>query len=308
MAIQKAVIHLVKLLKVLNVLIFFSVSILKMSYNVGSFSTIAGGSDFLESNGLVAKFAFILLVLFVFVICFRLASVLVTHIVNMENSSPHLIDGMVDATQTVTFTQNPDDKNSVTVYRSANANDGIEFTWSVWIFIENMQYNQGLYKTVFFKGNNSILPSGLNGPNNAPGLFIAPYTNTLVILMNTYETMVQELTIPDIPLNKWVNVIMRCQNKTFDVYVNGVVTRSVELFGVPKQNYGSVYVAANGGFQGNISNLWYFDHAIGSREIQQITESGPNLNMKGKIQSTGTDYLSLRWYFNGGGNTINSKS
>tara|TARA_B110000261_G_scaffold124817_1_gene139352 strand:- start:1013 stop:1672 length:660 start_codon:yes stop_codon:yes gene_type:complete len=215
---------------------------------------------------------------------------------------------MVDATQALTYTQNPDDKSSVTIYRSTNANDGIEFTWSVWIFIENLQYNQGLYKTIFFKGNNSILPSGLSGPNNAPGLFIAPYTNTLVVLMNTYDTMTQELTIPDIPLNKWVNVILRCQNRTFDVYVNGTITRSIDLGGVPKQNYGSVYVAANGGFQGNISNLWYYNYALGSREIQRLNETGPNLKITGAIQSSTSDYLSLRWYFYGSGNTFTPTS
>lgn len=274
-----------------------------MSDQNSSFSTSSGGNnDFLESNSLVAKFAFVLLVLFCFVVLFRIGSHLISMIIKRENNSPHLLDGMIDATQAVTYTQDPDDNSSVTIYRSVNANDGIEFTWSVWIYIENMQTNEGLYKPIFFKGNNKILPSGLNAPNNAPGLYIAPYTNTLVVLMNTYETMTQEITVPDIPLNKWVNIILRLQNRTFDVYINGVIARSIELVGVVKQNYGSVYVAQNGGFQGNISNLWYFNYALGTSEIQRIADHGPNLTYKGKQQDRGSDYLSLRWYFYGSGN------
>jgi hypothetical protein len=54
--------------------------------------------------------------------------------------------------------------------------------------------------------------------------------------MNTFNVINEEITIPDVPLNKWVNVIIRCQNTTLDVYINGTITRSVELTGVPKQN------------------------------------------------------------------------
>lgn len=273
-----------------------------MSDQNSSFSTSGGSLDFLESNSLVAKFAFILLVLFGFVVIFKMSVQLLKKFTNSIKDSPHLLDGMIDATQALTYTQDPSQTDSVTIYRSNNASDGIEFTWSVWIYIENMQYNQGMYKTIFFKGNNKIQEDGLNYPNNAPGLFIAPNTNTLVVLMNGYNEIAHEITVPDIPLNKWVNVILRLENRTFDIYINGVITRSVEFDGVVKQNYGDVYVAQNGGFQGNISNLWYYGYALGTTEIQRIANQGPNLTFKGNQQTTSSDYLSLKWYFYGAGN------
>jgi hypothetical protein len=148
--------------------------------------------------------------------------------------------------------------------------------------------------------------NGLNFPNNAPGLYIAPDTNELVVIMNTFEEINKEITIPNIPLNKWVNVIIRCQNRTLDVYVNGTITRSVELLGVPKQNYGNVYVAMNGGFNGYISNLWYYNYALGTAEIQNISNKGPNTKMVGStLNDTNTDYLSLRWFFYGDGDSFN---
>ena len=66
--------------------------------------------------------------------------------------------------------------------------------------------------------------------------------------------------IPNVPLQKWVNVIIRLKNTTLDTYVNGIISQSVVLDGVPKQNFGDVWVASNGGFSGYISNLWYFSY------------------------------------------------
>ena len=126
-------------------------------------------------------------------------------------------------------------------------------------------------------------------------------------MMNTFNVINEEILIPDIPLNKWVNVIIRCQNTTLDVYINGTIARSINLIGVPKQNYGDVYVAMNGGFNGNISNLWYYNYALGTSKIQDIASDGPNTRMIGTsgMSDNAFDYLSLRWFFYGAGDSYN---
>jgi hypothetical protein len=281
-----------------------------MSSNSYSFSTNKGSSsgtaEFLASDSLVAKFAFLLLVIFAFVILFRMGISLISWLTS-ANESPKLINGMVDAKQSVTFAQDPSSNGAVTIYRSNNENNGIEFTWSVWILIDDLQYLNDQYRCVFYKGNNYTTENGLNFPNNAPGLFITPHTNSLVVFMNTFNVINEEIVIPDIPLNKWVNVIIRCQNTTLDVYINGTIARSVRLLGVPKQNYGDVYVAMNGGFSGNISNLWYYNYALGTSAIQKIAANGPNTKLINTsiTDSRATDYLSLRWYFYGSGDGFN---
>ena len=273
-----------------------------------SFSTsngTFGSRDFLESNSLVAKFAFLLLVILGFIILLRLGISTISYFLK-PSSSPHLIDGMVDATQMIVFQQDPSNNGAVTVYRSTNATDGIEFTWSTWIFINNLN-DSGTYKHIFSKGNSNIQENGLIYPNNAPGLYIAPNTNTLVVMMNTFNVINEEILIPDIPINKWVNVIIRCQNTTLDVYINGTIARSITLTGVPKQNYGDVYVAMNGGFNGYISNLWYYDYALGTSSIQRLSEKGPNTKMIGSngLNDNMFNYLSLRWFFYGAGDSFN---
>ena len=274
-----------------------------------SFSTSNGnyGSpSFLESNSLVAKFAFLILIIFAFIILLRVGISTISHFLT-PSGSPHLIDGMVDGKQLIVFPQDPSSNGAVTIYRSVNASDGIEFSWSVWIFINSLQYLEGQYKHIFYKGNSNLEQNGLNFPNNAPGLYLAPNTNALVVMMNTYNVINAEVLVPDIPINKWFNVIIRCKNTTLDVYANGTIIRSVNLIGVPKQNYGDVYVGMNGGFDGNISNLWYYDYALGTSEIQKIINGGPNTTMIGSsgMSDKLANYLSLRWYFYGAGDSYN---
>ena len=241
----------------------------------------------------------------------RIGIVIMTYFLE-NNKSPHLMDGMVNASQMLIYKQDPNESGSKTIYRSNNATDGIEFTWSVWILINNLtSRNTESYKHIFSKGTDTFLSNGLNFPNNAPGLYLTPYKNELMVIMNTNEIINEEILIPDIPLNKWLNVIIRCNNTTVDVYINGVITKSTNLSGVPKQNYGNVYVAMNGGFNGYISNLWYYSRALNSVDIQNIAFRGPstklqvnNSNSSG-LQLRFPNYLSLRWYFAGSENGYN---
>ena len=270
----------------------------------------SGIKDFLNSNSIIARISFLLLFILIFVIILKLSIALLTRIMTNINNNPKLINGMIDAKQLVIIPQNPSSNNSIIINRSINGPNGIEFTWSVWFFINDLTYNTGKYKHIFSKGNNmttSLDTKGLNFPNNAPGMYIYPKTNDLLIVMNTYETINQEITINDIPIGKWVNVILRCRNKTLDVYINGTITKSVNLNGVPKQNYGDVFVAMNGGFDGYISDLRYYDYSLGLSEISGLTFMGPNLEMSSSNSASlllkSPDYLSLRWYFYGSNGT-----
>jgi hypothetical protein len=265
----------------------------------------SGLTDFLNSNSLVARISFLLLVILIFVVVLQI-SIQIIGMFFSHSTSPHLIDGMVDAKQLIIIPQDPSSNGAKTISRSVNDTTGIEFSWSVWIFIDDLQYQEGQYRHIFHKGNSNISTDpdtkGLNFPNNAPGLYIAPNTNELVVIMNTYNVINEEIDIPDIPLNKWVNVIIRCRNTTLDVYINGTITKSTQLLGVPKQNYGDVYVAMNGGFSGYISNLWYYNYALGTTAIQSLVKGGPSTKMSSSsaMSMINPNYLSLRWYFYGG--------
>lgn len=264
---------------------------------------VDGTKDFLESNSLVAKAAFLLLILIVFVLGIRIAVQFLSWLFQY-NTSPYLIDGMVDGKTMQVIPQDPSLANAVTLVRSDNQQDGIEFTYSAWIIIDDLVYQQGQYRHIFHKGNDNINytaePIGMNQPNNAPGLYIAPNTNALVVVMNTFNNIQEKVTIDDIPLNKWICIQIRVSDHQMDVFINGKLAKRLIMKGVPRQNYGDVYVGMNGGFSGNLSNLRYFNSALGTAEIQSIVNSGPNLTMVGpEVTGNQPKYLSLRWFFMG---------
>jgi hypothetical protein len=106
------------------------------------------------------------------------------------------------------------------------------------------------------------------------------------------------LIVPHIPLDTWVHVVIRCTGNILDCYVNGVIANSVTLVGVPKQNYGNIYVAANGGFNGNISSLVYMKHSASNNEIWKLFQKGPNLkSVDADLNSFAkANFLSFNWY------------
>lgn len=214
--------------------------------------------------------------------------------------SPHLVKGMKQAKEMLRIPQDPNIKGSVPVMRSRNQGEGIEFTWSVWIFVESLSdYKPDQYKNIFYKGSAPSFGSddkGLNFPNNAPGLYIKPNTNALSVIMNTYTQIMEEVTVPDLPLNKWVNVMIRVEGDILDVYINGIIAVRHKLTSVPKQNYGDVWVNASGGYDGLLSSLRYFNYGLSSMEIYSLVKQGPDLTMDNSLDAE-PPYLSMRWYF-----------
>lgn len=286
---------------------------------------LSGTSDFLNSNSIVAKFAFLLLVIIVFIVLLQLGAALLTWFMEPD-PNPILVKGTDDGKTAKTFTQDPNVTGSVPILRSINDVTGIEFTWSIWLLIDGNNFkrhpdsNNPKYKHIFHKGEGNFdRQSGLSTPNNSPGLYLDTETNNLLVVFNTFDeptpsgSVTQDNPVPesveitDIPLNKWMNVIIRVSKQNqVDIYINGTLMKREILNGVIKQNYGNVYLTNHGGFNGYTSSLRYFNKAIGTNHIQTIIDDGPNLKMlSGDLLDTKPRYLSTRWFFSDSNNLYN---
>lgn len=250
-----------------------------------------------ESSPLV-RFLFILLVFIACVIFIQAFIKLVPLLFSTD--SPYLIKGLVPGNTPLMISQDPSVQGAIPLSRSDNQS-GIEFSWSVWLNITDVDSSSNQYKHIFHKGEQNLdTDTGMNSPNNAPGLYISPNTNELVVVMNTFTVINEEVKIPNFPMNKWAHVVIRDTNNALDVYVNGALAKRHILTSVPKQNYGNVYVASNGGFAGNLSDLRYFNYALQPGEILAITNKGPNLTASKNNVTLGSvpPYLSFQWYTN----------
>jgi len=276
-----------------------------------STNAMDAGKEFLQSNSLIAKFGFIILVLFGFLFLFRIGMILISTLMSPV-SSPYLVKGLITGTEAIRVQQDSRTSNPLVNY-SENQPTGLEFTYSVWIIL-NSSNNNGKYSHIFNKGimdASNIVTNGVNNMSNAPGLYVKGNddgTNTLRVYMDTFsktgpisniDDQRSTIDISGVPYNKWVNVIIRAQNRILDVYVNGVLTQHKDLGYVPRQNFGDVYVCQNGGFSGKLSDLRYYAKALNVFEINGVVGWGPNLSTSPSASgqnNTDASYLSYLWY------------
>lgn len=266
--------------------------------------TVNASNEFLNSNSIVAKFAFVIFTLLLFFFILYLGISLIGYF-SQPSNNPYIINGTIDGNNSQTISQDPKQQNSAMVFRSNNKESGIEYSWSSWLFINNNN-TSNKYQHVFNKGDINFDNNGITTVNNAPGLYISPSLKTsecsIHIIMDTIDTSYKtpSIDITGIPMKKWFHIIIRLKNTALDVYVNGMVAGRLLLPSVPKQNYNDVNLCQNGGFSGKLSNLRYFSYALSVFEINQIVASGPNTNVS-KIASsiTNTDpyYLSSSWFY-----------
>ena len=280
----------------------------KLTSSFGS-SDVSGSKDFLESNTLIAKTAFLLLVIILFFVLLRICISLLSWLL-APSQNMTLVNGMADATLPIIISQDPSSQSSMPIIRSVNQSDGIEFTWSIWMFIKPVATSSTDMSHVFSKGlyNSGSIGACYNksaSSNNAPGLYLSG-ANTLEVLMDTTTTPAcntatnAPITIDNMPINKWFNVVIRLTNNVMDVYINGRLTqRKTFTDGVPNQNYDDVYICQNGGFNGYIADLKYYNSSIGTSEINSIVSSGPNTSINtSNLKNNVPPYLSGNWYDN----------
>ena len=290
-----------------------------------------GLREFMESNSLVAKFAFILMVFIVFSAAVKLAIIGLSYLM-LPTMSPYVLDGTANTEDmAMNVSQDPAQKDSVFIARSMNEDGGLEYTWSAWFFVNQVPLEKEKWSRIFSKGGEGT-KSTVNGiyyPNNAPGMYIR-FSNDInatnpdrtdagvnVSLMAVVDVsgkndstdkkknLHEQLITTDIPMKNWVNAVVRVTNNVIDLYINGRLAQRRKTAGIPLQNYGKVNIGedkAKDRFSGYISTIQYFNYSIGANKIKSIVDEGPIMKM---ITSAGGDtsatknvgsYLSNHWY------------
>ena len=301
----------------------------------GTENFLSKSSDFFNSNTLIAKASFVLFIIIIFVCLYYISSKILKNILEPEKS-PILYSGLYNTgdngQSSITISQNPtNNRTAKTIYRSENEYDGIEFSYSVWIFINDLNLDSDKYYHIFHKGSTSEANSvyDIFGPNNCPGLYL--YTGSkhdetglssnnlneknptvgLLTRINIFNNgdgneanrFYDDIHVQGIPIKKWVNIIVRSTSQNIvDIYINGTLTKRHELSNVIKQNYNDVHINLHqSGYPGYLSDLKYYNYAIGTMEINNIVSRGPTLvypkNDQAIVASV-PEYLSSKWYFN----------
>ena len=152
----------------------------------------------------------------------------------------------------------------------------VDFTFSIWIYVDNWQYKYSKPKIIFRRANST-------SNTLSPSIALAPSTNDLDISLTTFSNTgtgnVDSWSIQNIPIQKWCSIIFATNNRTVDTYIDGKLVNTHVLSGVPKMDKtANIEMTPEGGFSGATSKFRYFSRTISPREAYEIYREGPGGN------------------------------
>ena len=278
--------------------------------NTGLVATVSGKSPF-------GEIVLATLIILLTVTLFFTAEGLYTASKAMSTRFQHLMD----------YTANADDKALVIhqnaskypdakpVLPSNNEPSGSEFAYSFYLYVNSTTFDTGsdvLYH-VWHKGYGCVWP--LMGP----GVFIKGSSNTLRVVMNTYENPYAFVDVPNIPIRKWFHVLLNCRQGSsggLEVHINGNLANKLRFENtLPYLNYEDIilFSGANftlnsqtpalrgktlqvsGAFKGMMSEFIYTRYAMSFTEIQTLYHAGPSKTVKTQAQEL-PPYLADSWW------------
>lgn len=148
------------------------------------------------------------------------------------------------------------------------------YTYSIWLYINDWNYRFGQTKVVFGRVDKNNDPS--------PSIKLSPSMNNLEITLATYpttgsesEAILHNCNVNDLPIQKWVNIILSVNGRSLDVYMDGKLVKTCLLPGVPKINpNANIYITPDGGFSGYVSNFKYLAYPVNPTQAYNIYKSG----------------------------------
>jgi hypothetical protein len=190
-----------------------------------------------------------------------------------------------------------DGKTATTISASSLATNGSNvpssnFSYSIWFYINNWNYRYGEQKVIFGRmgtpsatGSGSI--GGVNGLDPCPAVVLGAVENNVSVSLGCYPGANQEPTTPggntvvhtcsvaNVPIQKWVNLIVSVYGRSMDLYINGKLVRTCLLPGVASVNNASnIYVTPMGGFDGSTSQFQYFPDSMNPQQAWNIYTAG----------------------------------
>ena len=155
------------------------------------------------------------------------------------------------------------------------------FTYSIWFNIDDWNVRYGDKKIIFGRMN-----SASNSSQPCPSVYLAETQNNIVIEMtlNDAASTVKKYTVENIPIQKWVFLMISVYGRTLDVYIDGKLVRTFVLDNIPKINVNSdVYVTPNGGFSGWTTRFQYVGDATNPQTAWDMYKKGYGGSLLGEL-------------------------
>ena len=147
------------------------------------------------------------------------------------------------------------------------------FAYSVWFYIDDWSYRYGEPKIILGRLDADLKPS--------PSIVLGAIENNVKIETTVYPSAqsnsgsTHTCNVANVPIQRWVNLIVSLYGRTLDVYIDGKLVRTCVLPGVAKiANKAPVYITPLGGFSGYTSNVHYYGDAVNPQQAYNIYRAG----------------------------------
>ena len=205
--------------------------------------------------------------------------------------------------------------NPSSLAASSSSGNTSNFTYSMWMYIDDWNYRYGEEKVLFGRmvvGSKTTqpCPSVVLGAleNNVivsltvfPGQDTVPTTTSTSTSSTSTTTttsssasIVHRCAVANVPIQKWVNLLVSVYGRSMDIYLDGKLVRTCVLPGVAKIDANApVYITPNGGFSGWTAKFQYWADSCDPQKAWNIYEAGYGASMLANLFGKYTVKVSL---------------
>jgi hypothetical protein len=141
--------------------------------------------------------------------------------------------------------------------RSMNENEGLEFSYTAWLLVDDFSYGTSKEPTIFVRGTGS------------PAVKLHTDSNSIIVSQKLYKGK-QDIRIRNVPAEKLLHLAITVTQTSLDVYVNGLLHTHQSLDSLPLIEEGPVNVGPGGGWKGKIGSFVYYNYALSPGEVRSI--------------------------------------
>jgi len=151
---------------------------------------------------------------------------------------------------------------------AASISDGnaTSYTFSAWIYVK--EWSALSPKTIFKRGTDQ------------PSMKMKQFENTVDIKLKLINGTTLTVSVENVPLQKWTNLVMTVSDQSLDVYLDGKLVKTKVLEGSSPSIATdlAVFLTPDGGFNGFTSRFKYWSEALNPQEVWNVYTSGPGGN------------------------------
>ena len=206
--------------------------------------------------------------------------VLIFMILRYMFSSPNTLQASVQSGQT-----------SSRITADSLASDGTNapatnFTYSYWFYINDWNYRYGHKKVLFGRMGLSLPGASIDNLDKlqpCPAVILGATENNIAITLACFSvagnreqnTINHTCMVSNVPIQRWVNLLISVYGRTLDVYLDGKLVRTCLLPGIAAvKNRAPIIVTPMGGFDGWTSKLQYWPNSYNPQQAWNTYTQG----------------------------------